>query len=558
VAGKKIIWSGKSKNVWLLALVPVFGALAVWFSPLSFVPTPWPDDSAFYFVAKEFFRWPPRWVMLPQAPFEPTYRIFNFNTMPLYPMLLGIGRWLGIDGSFLLKIWPLGAWAACGSLLVVTLYRLGLPFLGSLLLAFGFTLDPALRWSSVLIRPESLIGLFGMSLVLGLTYGFPERFRPRRFWDPVAVLLACGAYAHFNSVHLVWPVLFTFAFQPRRVLAIGFKTILYLSPWLFAVMIHFDLFIQQMKTQWERLNVPNHWLYSFSSATSNLFQTMGTPEPWPSILNDSGSVIWVIILIGFLMTFSVPLRQWIRKEWNLSSSIKTRASLYSLAPSIAWVIASIWLFSSKPESWFVHYIHLAFWCFTGVGALHIWKSKVVYRKLILVPLFLGILGMTTVFGYVDLTQAIRLGETSTWNWATYDDFVACVDYQLVQLEKSLGPNKPFRVWCPTPPDITIELSTRHPSWELTRTNDFYSRYDLAVQHGWDTEAVVVTETINYEERNISEKPQDVPWIISTWMVWKDYFLIRLLNSPGWKPNRFICQRGRWQAFLYMVNPGNGF
>src|SRR5689334_2772277 len=72
--------------------LPVLAALFVWLTPLSFVPVPWPDDSAFYFVAKSLFAWPPRWVMLPQAPFEPTYRIFNFNTMPLYPILIGLGR----------------------------------------------------------------------------------------------------------------------------------------------------------------------------------------------------------------------------------------------------------------------------------------------------------------------------------------------------------------------------------------------------------------------------------------------------------------------------------
>ena len=51
------------------------------------------DRPLSYFVAHELFKWPPRWVMLPQAPFEPTYRIWNFNTMPLYPILIGT-RWL--------------------------------------------------------------------------------------------------------------------------------------------------------------------------------------------------------------------------------------------------------------------------------------------------------------------------------------------------------------------------------------------------------------------------------------------------------------------------------
>src|SRR5476649_95889 len=116
----------------VLIIFPFAAMFWVWFSALSFVPVPWPDDSAFYFVTKELFRWPPRWVMLPQAPFEPTYRIWNFNTMPLYPLLVGLGRLLGIDGSHAIKLWPLAAYGLSGSLFSVVLYRAGLPFIGAL------------------------------------------------------------------------------------------------------------------------------------------------------------------------------------------------------------------------------------------------------------------------------------------------------------------------------------------------------------------------------------------------------------------------------------------
>ena len=139
----------------ILFILPVGIVLWVWFSALSFVPVPWPDDSAFYFVSKELFQWPPRWVMLPQSPFEPTYRIFNFNTMPLYPILIGLGRWVGIDGSFAIKFWPLMSWAATGVLVAFVLLRRGLPWFGCLLLVLTLMLDPVLRWASVLVRPES-------------------------------------------------------------------------------------------------------------------------------------------------------------------------------------------------------------------------------------------------------------------------------------------------------------------------------------------------------------------------------------------------------------------
>src|SRR5439155_10004708 len=117
--------------------------------------------------------------------FEPTYAIYNFNTMPLYPILIGLGRLVGIDGSWGLKLWPLGAWALTGSLAVGVLVRRGLPLAAAFAVALAFALDPALRWAAAIPRPESLVGLFAMALVLGLTFGFPGRVRARgRWWDP--------------------------------------------------------------------------------------------------------------------------------------------------------------------------------------------------------------------------------------------------------------------------------------------------------------------------------------------------------------------------------------
>jgi hypothetical protein len=545
----------------ILIALPVFVVLWVWFSALSFVPTPWPDDSAFYFVARELFKWPPRWVMLPQAPFEPTYRIFNFNTMPLYPILIGLGRWIGIDGSFWLKFWPLSAWALTGSLLSTVLYRKGLPFLASACIALGVTLDPELRWASVLVRPESLIGLFGMALVLGLTFGFPEKYQPKKFWDPIAALLALGAYAHFNAIHLVFPVIFALALQPKRLIQIGCKTLLYLSPWIITVLIQWRLFIKQMMTQWQRLAVPNDWLSSPSRALDSMFQALGSPEPWPDVIHWAALGIWALILATLLGTVFIPLIQ-AGIRWWLSRKVSRDdfKSIPYFLPALGWVCGSIWLFDSKPEVWFIYYLHISFWCLMGVVALAIWNAQLQrsWKTVLQIGFAAGLLPIVGIFVYVDVTQANRLGATQTWNWPTYNRFVDCIDQQLVQLEAQKktakpGLNEPFRVWGPTPPDVTIELSLRHPEWELTRTNDFMQpdRIRLAIQHGWDVDAVVVTETLNWPERNISSRPELHPEISSLWVNWKDYFLVRLYKSPGWKPNRFLCQRGRWQAFIFM-------
>jgi len=537
----------------LLACIPIIIMFWVWLSPLAFVPVPWPDDSAFYFVAKELFKWPPRWVMLPQAPFEPTYRIFNFNTMPLYPILIGLGRFVGIDGSFLLKIWPLSAWALSGSLLVVALFRARLPFLFALLVALAFSLDPELRWASVLVRPESLIGCFGMAMVLGLTLGFPEKLKPRKFWDPIAALLALAAYAHFNAVHLLFPVIFSWAsaslaLSTKRLIHIGLKTALYLSPWILTVFWHWDLFVKQMTLQWSRLDVPNPWLSSTATAMWGLFQNLGSPTRWDPHIYYAAMGMWALILLipGLIPGFEFLNKLKDRGNPHPSCSL-------SLLPAVGWVVGALWIWTSKPEVWFMYYLHIATWCLVGLGALKLWQSQGPLR----VPVGVGLIGLLTfitgIFAYVDIQQARQLGATQSWNWPAYTSWIDCVDQRLTQLDKNLGHKRPFQVWDPTAPDITVELSRRHPDWEFTRTNDFLTRSDLAIQHGWETSAVVVTETFNWSELTVSDKAERFPELQSVWMRWQGYFLNTLWKSPGWKPNRFICQRGRWQAFLFMVS-----
>lgn len=541
-------------RVLLLVLLPFLAAGIVWSTSLSFVPVPWPDDSAFYFVAKEFFKWPPRWVMLPQAAFESTYRIFNFNTMPIFPILIGLGRWIGLDGSHPLKVWPLSAWALTGALLGVILYRRKLPWAAALAVSLVFALDPLLRWASVLIRPESLIGLIGMALILGLTFGFPKKLHPKGLWDPISALLALGALVHFNAIHLVAPVFLTLLIEkPKRIFAVGWRTVLYLSPWLLAVVLHFDLFVRQLSLQWARLAIHNSWLDSPTSMIQGLYDSMGSPEPWPSFLYWTSFGLWLLIF-GAAVTI---LPAFANRNRNSSAS-------KMLVPSATWVLSGVWLWHSKPEVWFKYYIHTSLWCFTGVLGWTLWnatpkvqprRTQNFYTAARLTWLVL-VVSISGVYLKVNLSQLDRLSHTASWHWKTYDDFVDCVDQRLSRYEKSLPHSAPFQVWFPTFPDITIEISRRHPQWELSRTNDFWERRALAIEHGKKVDAVVVTETIGEIERTLSGDAKNYPEIVSAWMVWRNYFLNTLWITPDWKPNRYLCQRGRWQAFLFLENEPN--
>ena len=197
-------------------------------------------------------------------------------------------------------------------------------------------------------------------------------------------------------------------------------------------------------------------------------------------------------------------------------------------------------------------MHLSLWTFLGIALLKLYQSE---KRAIGAVLALPMAFCLVIFSYVNISQAERFANTHSWKWPIYYSFIDCIDQQLVANSAKLGNPDLYRVWAPTFPDITIELSLRHPSWEFTRTNDFSERANLAVQHGRDVEAVVVSEMINWTEREISApapSSSDVPTQTSSiWMTWKDYFLNRLWVEKGWKPNRYICQRGRWQAFIFL-------
>lgn len=503
--------------------------------------------------------------MLPQAPFEPTYRIWNFNTMPLYPILIGIGRWFGIDGSFALKFWPLSAWAASGALLGVSLYRARLPAALALLFCLGFSIHPALRWASVLVRPESLIGLAAIALVLGLTLGFPRRLRPQGFWDPVAGLLAVAAYAHFNAIHLIFPVFAAFYRRPRRLLEIGAKTALYLAPWAMTILWHPGLFVHQMKLQWTRLAVGNSWLKNYPSAIESLFQSMGSPEPWPPLVHDAARIIWLLIFASLGAALWTVLGSGLIQPIFRSPRGITKKGLeihhtLNLAPAGAWVAGAIWLWHSKPEVWFTYYLHAAVWCFAALAALKAWQEMHSPRRNnVSYALASGGLAVTVgaacillgIFFSVNLTQAAKLNQGASWRWSTYDALIDCVDRRLTTHRAKIGAEREYRVWDPTFPDITIELSRRHPDWEFSRTNDFWERVPFALQHGHEVEAVVVPESLTHEERNIDGPASDHPEVRSVWMNWNGYFLKRLGDDPKWIRDRYICQAGKWQAFIYL-------
>ncbi len=517
-------------------LIPVLGILWVWLSSLSFVPVPWPDDSAFYFPAKDLFSWPPRWVMIPQAPFEPSYREWNFNTMPFFPVLIGLSRLIGISGNHALKFLPLGGWLLGVLFVLRSFRRAGASTFFLVATALALTFDPVLRWSSVLIRPESLIAAMGVFILYGYRFGWPEFLRERKYFHPVSLALFIGAFLHFNAVHLVPLVLILYATDFRKILKIGSLTAIGLLPWLATIAWKPALFASQMELQFSRLaGYQNPWLSSWKDFTKALLEDMGTPEGW------AAEYQWAILacIVAFPVLFVGMIFLLRRVRWS------SRAGL-SLLGAFVWLLSGLYLWHTKAEVWFTHYFHLAFWCW---ALLVLFESEIggVIRKF--APVFPALIG--GVFLYGQIAQTIRLESTKTWHWSVYNSWIDCIDHYLIEEHTKRGSPATFRVWDPTYPDITIALSNRHPGWEFTRTNDFYQRGDLAVKHGYEVDAMIVTEIFRTDEQIFLGEQSARPDTRSVWMNWDSYFLNRLERDPAFKKKRFLCQNGRWDAFIYL-------
>ncbi|MBC7385312.1 MAG: hypothetical protein H7301_03995 [Cryobacterium sp.] len=529
----------------LFLLIPFLGIAWVWTSSLSFVPVPWPDDSAFYFPAKDLFSYPPHWIMTPQAPFEPTYREWNFNTMPLFPVLIGIFRAVGIDGSHALKLLPLAGWLCSTVLILNALVRdraNRFVLIGAALL---LTFDPVLRWHSVLMRPESWIGAMGVFLVIGYRFGWPHFLRERRYFHPASLALWTGAMLHFNALHLVSIVIVLYFGDWRKILKIGALTAAGLLPWVCTVALHFDLFQTQMALQFNRLvGYENPWLTNLTDFENALIPDMGSPEPWPHVLKNA--FLFCVLALPLLVGTAARIIQKTKNDHP-----QARSRVRTLTASFTWLLSALYLWHTKAEVWFTGYFHLAYWLFALLVLHEISKSPVTFpgqklSKLFSVfPLLLG-----GLFFYETVAQAARLSADPTWRWDTYGEWVNCVDRFLVQEHRRKGAPEKFRVWGPTFPDILIELSRKHPKWEFTRTNDFTSRSDLALAHGKEVDAVVVTEFYRHDQRTSEGKLTDYPEARSVWMNWEGYFLNTLQRDPNFKPNRNLCQRGRWDAFIY--------
>jgi hypothetical protein len=298
-----------------------------------------------------------------------------------------------------------------------------------------------------------------------------------------------------------------------------------------------------------------------------MFQDLGSPEPWPAFFVEwAGRGMWVLLLAAIGLGVAQPAiglaRRWRATEPHVGAAA---ASGPNLSIPGAWVLGAVWIWHAKPETWFSSYMHFALWTFCGLALLHSWQRRQFRWLANILGLLLALL---IVFVYMNVSQAVRLGSSRSWSWETFRSYVDCVGDRLAALESDPKSTRPLHVWVPTYPDITVELSRRHPGWRYTRHNDFGDRGALAVSHGRRVDAVVITE-IRAEDGAHADRDGPLSRFHDLRSVWlgergerlktelRGYnvqlsgneALYELDAEPGWKPDRYLCQRGRWQAFI---------
>jgi len=498
------IWLYRSAALFVLFLT--FCGYA--FSKLVFSPVPWPDGSAFYLPSLDLFSWPPLWKMHSQAAFVPTYDTANYNMMPLLPAILGLFTRLGLGqvfgGPLAIKMISLGG-------LVLFAWHLWdwiLKRSGSIWIASAVGLaalwDPVNRWGTLVVRSEIWIGLFWI-LILKKLGEMPTQSR-RCVW--ISLYLALAAYTHFEAIILVpATIVGLFPFRGanlatsrapkwapnwtkewlRDLVRVGIFTGLFLLPWGVYVLAHFRLFLEQMHTQFFRLGGANYWVSSPYLIFHSLFLELGSPTGVAKFFNVAKAVFWLLI---FTVTGVTAYAMSLRKNNGLELMVASGVAF--------WV--SFYLWCTKPEVWFITLCHLMLW--PWVGASLTWARNRANSGFAVSfrggfsknPVARVLMGGAIVYSVFSLVANAELNRriNPKYSWNIYRQWVGCIERAVL-----LGHEKEHpRVWQPHLPDILVELSSRRPNWDLTRTLDFEALRGDAWKFTEKADAIVMSRFLN--------------------------------------------------------------
>lgn len=489
------------------------------FSSLGFVPVPWPDAACHYLPWLDLFQWSPRWKAHMVAAFIPSADEANLGLMPGLTVVLGGFSSLGLMSlmgpTLALKFISIGALAGWTWIFWTWLRgdRNGLwPWLGPVVLGGAALWAPTMRWTSLSVRPEAWLGLVWLLLLRNfwkLKYN-SDKLTSRHLWS-IAGLLSAGAYFHFSAVFLVpgvccamlpmeadWPE--SLRKWIKNLIGVGCRTLIFLAPWLVYCVQHYSIAQEQLGLQFSRLSFSNPWFKS--GVFMALFNEMGSPAGLPPFFDAAKWLFWLMILIMMVAILGELVSMTKRGETS-SSGAKAKRKLEShpifpleLASSLTFW-ASVYLWYDKPEVWYVGLCHFYFWSWVGVMWLGN-QERIMYfvNPQNLLQKFLGptLVALAAIFGLISISATIAQFQAvnPSYAWSVYNEWVNCID-GAIQYDIH---HKHPKIWQTYLPDVLVDLSFRHPDYDLTRTLDSPELADRAWRFAHTADAIILSTYFN--------------------------------------------------------------
>ncbi len=394
-----------------------------------------------------------------QAAFIPSYDQANFNLMPLFSLMVGLGRFVGLNSAHAVKLYGIFALSLLSWIVycwlrvrrVQTFWRIIFPLI--------LVTMPPLRWGALVLRPEIWQCLFWVLILQEIEASSPENLqeRPRLAIWRLPGLLALAAGFHYDAVVWVVPTAIGLIFQnasPSRafrvLLMVALRTLVWLSPWLVYLIYKNEYFFDQMNTQFGRLEEAPAFIKDAYSAFHGFFLDRGNPIHYPKFYNAGKILTWLMVIITSLRTLTLAYR-----ERGASASVRVASVVALISTTHLWI--------TKPEVWFVT---LVFGAIFPVVVLAVREKErdvpdnlflIIRRKVVGAHLIaLLAIQLAVVVHQYGKTHAIL-------SWNRYDAWIDCI-------ETTIGPRK--NIWQVSWPDTLINLSHNKPKRDYSRTADF--------------------------------------------------------------------------------------
>ncbi len=514
-------------NSKLLTVIIILCGFFFWASSLSFFPTPWPDDSAFFLTGIDWLKWPFHYRMHAQAAFVPSYDVVNFNSMPGLPLLMGIGNFLGIHSSHGIRVYGVLIFVFWALLLMKWMEKKNFKPQWIWLITLAAFFSPVIRWGAMVVRPEIWIGFFWLLILMEFD-GFWGRLN---LWR-LSTFLALGAYVHFEAYFLILPTGIALLSRSlkeslKMISGVFWRTLVLLSPWIVYLFSNFHLFQSQMLTQFSRLQIHNSYVEDAYGVFHSLFLSLGNPVPYPKFFNLGKVLTWAGIVLAIGLGIYRSVKDPDKNKLVLASLLAFGLTFH------------LWI--TKPETWFISLIHLSFWplLILVISSFRNPPPKWVGN---LGCFFLGVL----VFLEVSVAMMQWKNSRQVYNWEKYRNWVSCI-------ENTIGDRQ--KIWQPHWPDILVELASHKPDKDYTRSVDFQGIRPLLEKYSREVEVVIHSYAFAPEQPEAQRdyqgplKKEDAYYLTEyPWMPYKEYSAL-VLGRPD---QIQICHQGPFWAALSIL------